>query len=218
MVSNRVRGLQALCGTAILSALAACGGRAESSGTADLRAQLEGSRVCAALISPTWPIEGSADFLAKPGIDALIAAGLVEREPVEDPSHVTPRARISMTKAGEPYLRLYKIGPDAPPEPQLCFGKKHVTAITREDGGPVQYRYRIVDAPAWTKREDMRAAFPFLTRRLDKEQQATIGTFESNGRWQIAGGVDQANLAEIGNKGFLPCPYENAAPSDDPCR
>lgn len=203
----------------MLSLLAACGNdRAETSGTADLRAQLEGSPVCAMLIGQTWPIEESADLLSQPGVEALIAAGLVKREPVQDRSNVTPRARISITSADERHLRLYSTSADSPPAPQLCFGKKQVTAITREGDGPVRYRYQIVDAPAWTKREDMRAAFPFLSRLLDQEQQAEVGVVEREGRWQVAGGVDQANLAEIGNTGFLPCPYTDAPRSEDPCR
>jgi hypothetical protein len=189
-----------------------------SSSTVDLRKQLEGSPVCAMLIAPAWPIEQSADFLSRPGVNALIAAGLVNREPVEDRSKPTPRARITMTKAGERYLHLDKSSGDAPPEPYLCFGKKRVTAITHEGDTPVHYRYRIVDAPAWTKREDIRAAFPFVSRLLDHEQEADVGAVEKDGHWQIAGGASQANLAEIGNKGFFPCPYADTPPSEDPCR
>ncbi|PSJ39031.1 hypothetical protein [Allosphingosinicella deserti] len=209
----------ALAGAGLLAMLAACdGSRAQTSGLADLRAQIDGSRVCALLIGPQWPIEGSAAMLAQPGVDALVAAGLVRRDPVNDRANVTPQARIAVTPLGERDLRLFRLSADSPPAPQLCLGKKQVTAIERNGDGPVRYRYRIVEAPDWTRRPDIRAAYPFVARLLDREQRAELGVIEKDGRLEVPGGIDQANVAEIGNTGFYPCPYEGAGPDDDPCR
>ncbi|AWH25427.1 hypothetical protein [Stenotrophomonas sp. YAU14D1_LEIMI4_1] len=74
------------------------------------------------------------------------------------------------------------------------------------------------DAPAWTEHRDMRVAFPFLARLIDQEQQAEVGAVLENGHWRVALSVAQATTAELGNTGFLPCPYPDAAPDQDPCR
>jgi hypothetical protein len=198
---------------ALLISLAACsGGQDETSRLAELRSQLDGAPVCALLIAPEWPIEASMSALDQPGVDALIAAGLIRREPVVDRANVTPQARITMTAAGRQSLRLYRMSASSSPTPQLCFGKKQVTAIARGDDGPVRYRYRVIDAPDWTWRSDIRAAFPFVSHMLDQEQQAEVGVLEKDGRWEAPGGVEQAGVMEMGDKGFLPCPVE-AAPS-----
>lgn len=199
--------------------LAACSNpNDDASITADLRTQLEGSDVCALLIAPEWPIEKGADLLSGAGVDALIAADLVRREPVENRAKETPQARISITETGRPYLQLHTFGADASPSPYLCFGKKQIKGIARGDDGVVRYSYRIVGAPAWAQRSDMRAAFPFLVRLLDQEQHAQVGAVQKDGRWQLPGGPLQTNLAELGNTGFYPCPYPNALPGEDPCR
>lgn len=200
-------------------ALAACSAGAGSAAlTEDLRAQLDGSKVCAMLIAPQWPIEQSAELLARPGIDALIAADLVHREAIEDRANATPRARVSVTETGKPFLQLDTTANNSSAVPYLCFGERQVTAIARGEDGVVRYRYRIVDAPAWTERRDMRAAFPFLARLIDQEQQAEVGAVLENGHWRVALGVAQATAAELGNTGFFPCPYPDASPDQDPCR
>lgn len=200
-------------------ALAACGAGDGSAALAgDLRTQLDGSKVCAMLISPQWPIELNAELLADPGVNALIAADLVRREPIEEGVNASPRARISITEAGKPFLQLDSMGSGSATVPYLCFGERQVTAIARGEDGVVRYRYRIVDAPAWTRRSDMRAAFPFLARLIDQEQQAELGVILENGHWRFALGVEQATAAELGNSGFFPCADPDASPGDSPCR
>lgn len=172
----------------------------------DLRDQLDGSKVCAMLIAPQWPIEQSAELLARPGIGALIAAELVHREGIEDRVNATPRAWISITETGKPFLRLDSMGNNSSVVPYLCFGERQVTVIDRGEDGVVRYRYRIVDAPVWTERGDMRTAFPFLARLIDQEQRAEVGAVLENGHWRVALGVAQATAAELGNTGFFPAP------------
>ncbi len=92
-------------------ALAACGaGNGSAALAGDLRTQLDGSEVCAMLIFPQWPIELNAELLADPGVNALIAADLVRREPIEEGVNASPRARISITKGGKPFLQLDSMG------------------------------------------------------------------------------------------------------------
>ncbi len=211
--------MRTACAAMLPLVLAACGTRDDAASiTADLRAQMDGSKVCAVLVAPEWPIEQSAEHLASPGIEALIAADLIRREPVVNRANVTPQARISITETGTPYLQLEAIGPGSPPSPYLCFGRKQITSISRGEDGVVRYRYRIVDPPAWALRSDMRTVFPFLARLIDHEQHAELGAVKEDGRWQVPGGPMQTNLAELGNIGFLPCPYPNASPDEDPCR
>ncbi len=145
---------------------------------AQIRAQVEGQRQCAPLLSGSAPIELSAHALAGPRVDALVAAGLVTRVPVANPADDRPRVRIEPTTAGSRDIWLRRLDPASPAEPLLCYGGKHVTAVHAErrnvgaetgpaaEGAVLRYDYTIIQSPAWTARADVRAAFPFLPREL----------------------------------------------------
>jgi hypothetical protein len=176
---------------------------------AGLRQQIDSVRVCAPLLSGSWPIEFSADSLATPRVDALVSAGIVRRVPLPNPGGERPRVRIEIVQETGGDARLYRLRPEAPPMPQLCFGRRQVTTMqheaTAKRDGSLHYAYRVVDAPAWTARTDIRAAFPFMATMLDSEQQASGATdLQADGTWRLVGDPQTQGIDAMENKGFLP--------------
>lgn len=213
-----------LIGFAAVTVVAGCRNNpsAQSPETvAGLRRSIEGVRVCAPLLSASWPIVFSTESLATPAVDALAATGLVRRVSLPDPAGDNARTRIAITTAGLRDARLHRLSPESPPQPQLCFGRKQVTTLrhasTGDRSGTVDYAYRIVDAPRWTTRADIRAAFPFMVDMLKSELRAQDGTVLSNGRWNLATDAGTQAVADMSNKGFFPCPAEGGE-RDSPCR
>lgn len=213
-----------MLGLAAVTAVAGCRGAPTAQSpeaVAGLRRSIDGVRVCAPLLSASWPIAFSTDSLATPGVDALVAAGLVRRVSLPDPAGDNARTRIAITATGLRDVRLHRLSPESPPQPQLCFGRKQVTTLhqasTGDRSGTVDYAYRIIDAPRWTTRADIRAAFPFMVDMLKGELHAQDGTMLSSGRWNLATGAETQAVAEMSNKGFFPCPAEGGE-RDSPCR
>lgn len=145
---------------------------------AQVRALVDGRRACATLLQPEWPMVASEDAMRADSIDTLIAAGLVAKRPAE-PRDGRRWYRLDATPSGARDMVLKK--PPASlqgaikPAPYLCYGRKQVVGLRQhparaDPADPtgagllpfVTYRYRIVDMPDWTRRADMRAAFPFL--------------------------------------------------------
>ncbi len=183
---------------------------------AQIRAQVEGQRQCAPLLSGIAPSEVSADALAGPRVDALVAAGLVARVPVANPADDRPRVRIAPTAAGSRDIWLRRLDPASPAEP-LCYGRKHVTAVHAErrnvgaetgpaaEGAVLRYDYTIVQTPAWTARADVRAAFPFLSRELGQVHTAEQIATRVGAGWKLAGDPGGNASAELpAGKGFFP--------------
>lgn len=204
----------------LLLLAAGCDLRAKEVGADPLeqiREQVEGQRQCAPLLSGTWPIEFSADALAGPRVDALVAAGLVRRVPLAEAGNDRPRVRIEPTPAGARDVWLRRLDPDSPPEPMLCYGSKHVVAVRPErrnlgaETGPpatgtvLRYDYRIVRSPAWTARADVRAAYPFLPRELERVRTAQQAATRSGERWILTSDTGPDAGAELAaEEGFLP--------------
>ena len=99
----------------------------------------------------------------------------------------------------------------------LCFGRKHVVAVRTErrstaaETGPSKtdevsrYDYRIVQAPSWTGRDDIRAAFPFLPRYLGRIITAEQPAMWSGERWALLSDTGPDAGAELGtDEGFFP--------------
>jgi hypothetical protein len=183
---------------------------------AQIREQVEGQRQCAPLLSGRWPIEFSADALQGPKVDALVAAGLVQRITLPAQGD-RPRVRIEPTAAGKRDIWLRQLDPASPAEPLLCFGRKAVVAVREEtartgaETGPatmgqvLRYDYRIVQAPAWTQRADVRTAFPFLSQALEKVHTAEQVATQEQGRWKLAGDTGPEASAELpSDQGFFP--------------
>lgn len=208
--------------TAPLLLLAACGPGARkvepsaADALAQIREQVDGQRQCAPLLSGTAPIEFSADALAGPRVDALVAAGLVRRMPLPDRGD-RPRLRIEPTEAGARDIWMRRLDPSGRAEPFLCYGRKQVVAVRRErrdigsdagdpmTGDVLRYDYRVVEAPGWTARPDIRAAFPFLPRELERVRTAEQAARLSNGAWELAGETGPDAGGELAaDEGFFP--------------
>lgn len=206
---------------AVLVLLAACSEgasqpRSSGEALAQIRAQVEGQRQCAPLLSGTSPIELSAHALSGGKVDALVAAGLIRRVALPDTGD-RPRVRIEPTEAGQRDLWLRRLDPASPAEPLLCYGRKQVVAIrpeVRDTGaatGPavkgevLRYDYRIVQPPAWTQRADIRAAFPFLARQLAEVHTADQVATREGDRWVLNGDIGKDASAELpAATGFFP--------------
>ncbi|MCR6477259.1 hypothetical protein NU688_13950 [Variovorax sp. ZS18.2.2] len=204
--------LRTMTAAATLSLLAGCPADTPAqspAALASLRQQIDAVRVCAPLLSGTWPIEFSADSLATPPVDALVSAGIVRRVPLPNPGGERPRVRIDLVQETGGDARLYRLRPEAPPNPQLCFGRRQVTTMQHEAmgkrSGLLHYAYRVADAPAWTARPDIRAAFPFMVAMLDGEHR-TIGAtgLQADGSWRVTGDPQAQGADPMENKGFLP--------------
>lgn len=204
--------LRVMTAAAALSLIAGC--PAENSAQspaalAGLRAQIDSVRVCAPLLSGSWPIEFSADALATPPVDALVNASIVRRLPLPNPGGERPRVRIEFVQETGGDARLYRFKPEVPPTPQLCFGRRQVTTMQHETtskrDGSLRYAYRVVDAPAWTTRQDIRAAFPFMVTMLDGEHQTSAATgLQADGSWRVVGDPQAQGANAMENQGFLP--------------
>ncbi|KTW09915.1 hypothetical protein [Sphingomonas sanguinis] len=197
-------------GVAALVLLAACSeGKSQpqaegGDALAQLRAQLDGQRQCAPLLSGTTPIEFSADALSGPKVDALVAAGLVRRVPLPATGD-RPRMRIEPTSEGSRDIWLRRLDPTSPAEPLLCYGRKQVVAVHPEGKDTLRYDYRVGQAPAWTGRTDIRAAFPFLARQLSEVHRAEQVATREDGRWVLAGDTGRDASAELPpSEGFFP--------------
>jgi hypothetical protein len=177
----------------LLLVFAGCGAREKETSDKDMatiREKVDGVRRCASLLTGEWPIEASADGMSGARVDALVAAGLIRRVPLEVPEGERARTRIEVTPAGKADVLIERPSPKARPddqEPLLCYGRRQVTSFydkqmqASETGDPavmtsvLHYDYRIVQPPAWTARADIRAAFPFMVRDLDKVHTAHEG-------------------------------------------
>ena len=207
-----------VAGLVLLAACSEGASQPQPSGEAlaQIRAQVEGQRQCAPLLSGTWPIELSADALSGPRVDALVAAGLIRRVALPDTGD-RPRVRIEPTEAGKRDLWLRRLDPTSPAEPLLCYGRKQVVAVRPEardvgaatgpavKGEVLRYDYRIVQPPAWTQRADIRAAFPFLTRQLGEVHSAEQAATREGDRWVLNGDTGPDASAELpADQGFFP--------------
>jgi hypothetical protein len=151
---------------------------------ARIRAKVDGAPRCASLIARSWPVEFSEEALAGPRIDALVAAGLIRRVPLLVAPGDRARTRIELTPLGQNHVLIERPDPSMPGYAALCYGKRRVVAVRQEQrsvgaesgspktGNVVVYDYRIVESPPWAARSDIRAAFPFMVRDLERLHSA----------------------------------------------
>jgi hypothetical protein len=166
--------------TSILVALSGCNReKGEAAQIAEMRAAVDGVRRCADLLLGFLPLEASTDMYSGPRVDALVAAGLVRSVPV-DTGGDRPRTRIEVTPAGMAHVLINRAPETSLQHIQLCYGRSQIVSVRRElkdvgaESGPAKnehvlsYDYKIVQAPEWTKRADIRAAFPFMAQDLEQ--------------------------------------------------
>ncbi len=166
---------------AVALLLASCGADEKlRDSMAGVRAKVDGVKRCAPLLG-SWPFEGPAYLFSGSKVDALVAAGLVRRVPVKVAPGGRERTRIEITPAGQRDVMIKRLENNVPVH-FLCYGQRQVVSVGTDQmkvsAGPskmedvVVYKYRIVQAPAWAAREDMRAAFPFMASDLDQVHEA----------------------------------------------
>ncbi len=213
-----------------LMALLSAGCSADAGGTvaggdtprAQLARQVDGVRACATLVAASGPLEFSESLMASPSVEALVAAGLIAREPLSGDDG-RPRVRIVAGPNGKADVRL-ATGEDDAASPALCFGTRRLASVRIESDGAggerMRYSYHIVDAPGWTRDPAIQRAFPFMVRLLAGTQKADAVAFETDGWWRIPGDpraeAMAGTMADIGNKGFFPCPVPDPDPAS-PC-
>jgi hypothetical protein len=185
---------------------------------AQLARQVDGVSACATLVAASGPLEFSENLMASASIEALVAAGLIAREPLSGDDG-RPRVRIVAGPNGKADVRL-ATGEDGAASPALCFGTRRLASVRTESDGAggerMRYSYQIVDAPDWTRDPAIRSAFPFMVRLLDGTHEADAAAFKTDGQWRIPGDPRAGTMADIGNKGFFPCPVPDPDPAS-PC-
>lgn len=193
----------------IVTALALVGtgacGRVDAQGPATALTPLVArERQCAPLISGSWPIELGAEALSAPAIDALVGAGLIQRETTRADPLARPDTRIVITPAGEEWIELRRLNETGNQTPVLCYGRRALVDA-KADGDNATYRFRVVSPAPWVRRADIRAAFPFLQTALagplTSERLATL----KDGRWQLPDHSEWSPGIPIERKGFYPC-------------
>lgn len=166
----------------------------------DIIDRVNGSRVCAVLISHSLPIIDSSEHLSSSSVNALVAAGLISRKTVyqDVKGHAFPNTQIVINPQYKTDFRVWTN--EGHHYPQLCFGKRRITSFRIKGGerafssdnpndpvGPpvIFLRYRVVDSPAWTHDAAIRKSFPFMARMLEQEQEAKAPISWSQGKWKI---------------------------------
>ena len=132
-----------------------------------VQAMLDATPQCADLFSGDDPIRVRPGWQGRPGVRALVAAGLITPGPPASPS-----GRIyEATATGRAVIRRLELG-QGMDRSELCYAHRKVTKVWLKASGATNrlpqlgYTYVLVDAPAWTRRADVQAAFPFLQRAL----------------------------------------------------
>ena len=177
---------------------------------AALQAKLDATRQCAEALSgydpPAYDLEASLASVA-----ALRAAGLIEPAPDE-----AGRRAYRPTELGRRSF-VYRPTPGAPGRRfvTLCYGRRHVGRVWLRSHGKtdplpyLNYTYHVDEAPEWTRRPAIRAAFPFLSKVYGREwTDDDSSIFFDKGRWtfdeldtRILGMSAENSFTDLGNVG-----------------
>ena len=156
------------------------------SAQAQVQQMLARTRQCADLLGGLSPIEGHRGDEALPTVRALTAAGLIERD--EAASRRAPGGvAYRPTTAAKPYIEQEQLG--GMDTVRLCYAHRQVTRVWLKPHGATEpfpelgYAYRLVSPPAWARRADMQAAFPFLRQALSTEYTSPDFIKFDKGRW-----------------------------------
>ena len=185
-----------------------------------ISAQVNGKRACAELLQPKTPLLLRQTEVDTEGVRALAARNLIalrelrEKLPEADLlSGDKPRNILVVPgTAGKASVRTIKHPFDNDTLiPQLCFGYYKVTRIIPFSNGTIAFKFRVIDAPPWTKDPAIRRAFPFMVRWIENEHTPKLYPTWTDGRWKF----DRAEFAlnEGIGKGFYACPEKVGQPS-----
>lgn len=162
---------------AALLPVAACGAASVPAPYDVLAPLVAAQRQCAPLIAGAWPIDLAADRLKAPGIDALVAAGILTRAPVAGDPGARPRFDIEIAPGGREWVELRQLNADGGKTPFLCYGTRQLIDVRTSDGDTAPYRFRVVNPAPWTARADIRTAYPFLRSALTGQIEASTPRF-----------------------------------------
>jgi hypothetical protein len=171
---------------------------------AQIKKQFDGMRRCGNLFYANWPIEFDKVDLedSTGGVGALFAAGLIRLEPIKSTDESgglvedDDKIRIVPTPHGNPHIVIYTEPDGRDPEQKyakLCYGTVKVISVAkRHKGNPdprydwYDFKYQIVNPPLWTKRADIRAAFPDMAKDLSKvHSEVTVNGSDMSDGYQF---------------------------------
>ena len=140
--------------------------------------RVDGTRQCAVL----WvaaPVDISGYDVGTDDVKALVAAGLFRLQPLAGPDPCDREFTMVPTVEGSKHVVMSRLGA---PVPLLCVGRRRVASVTTTppafaelcaQSSRIHYTYRVVDMRAWTRRGDVRRAYPFL-RRIGREELTPV--------------------------------------------
>lgn len=162
-------------------------------------------RQCAPLIAGAWPIDLAADRLRAPGIDALIAAGILTRNATARDASERPSFSIEIAPGGRDWVELRQLTKGGGTTPFLCYGRRQLVGASAGDGDTAAYSFRVIEAAPWTVRPDIIAAFPFLRTALNGKIEASAPAIHRDGQWQLPEHADWQPGEGLERVGFYPC-------------
>jgi hypothetical protein len=190
---------------ASLLPLAGCGAANAPDPVAMLAPLVAHQRQCAPLVAGAWPIDLAADRLQAPGIDALVAAGILTRQRVISDPDARPRFDIGIAPGGRDWVELRQLNAGGGKTPFLCYGMRQLVDVGASTGDMMPYRFRVVDPAPWIARADVQAAYPFLRTALAGPIVATVPAIRRNGAWQLPENANWQSGEGLDKMGFYPC-------------
>lgn len=186
-------------------------------------AQLAKQRACAPLLGGIEPFESYRDPATLPSVQALLAAGLIERVPAGELAKDASDPAFRPTRAAAPFLSVRQVGGRRFVE--LCYGRPKLGWVYLETDGSIhprpmmRFKYIIGDRPAWADRADMRAAFPFLNELTEEPVLHYLGIgFRGTRTPDVSDTVVSPELdVDAAVSGFSFCPPE-ASPQPEICK
>jgi len=196
--------LSAIIAAALLP-LAGCGATTMPAPAEALGPLVAAQRQCAPLIAGAWPIDLAADRLKAPGIDALIAAGILTRKTTASDTGERPSFSIEVAPGGRDWVELRQLNQGGGTTPFLCYGKRQLADARAGAGDTASYSFRVVEAAPWTARPDINAAFPFLRTALGGKIEASTPASRRDGQWLLPEHADWQPGKGLEQTGFYPC-------------
>ena len=177
---------------------------------------LDPQRQCAPVLTGIEPLEVPLRQSGFDSVRALVAAGLLVRSPLT--SNVGAVRFVPSPEAAK-WFHETKAHDGLPAQLSLCYARRQITRVWQAQGDALalQYAYRLVDAPDWTRHGDMVTAFPFLARALSEELIADERVPWRDGKWNVPPATTAARIPGIDVEGFFACPSGDETPSED-CR
>lgn len=185
---------------------------ADGSALKAVQAHFDNQRQCAPVLTGIMPIEIAVRHAGVDSVRALVAAGLLTRSPLT--SNVSDVRFVPAPDATK-WFRETKGREGQPTTLALCYARRQVTRVWQAGGEApaLQYAYRLVGTPDWTRHSDMVTAFPFLAPALSTELTADERVPWREGKWDLSLPTPAARIPGIEAEGFFTCPPEDDTPA-----